>query len=511
MERKAMRNDILKIAAVAATVAPSISAASQEGAAVSSKRPNIVFFEVDDLLYRFLGKCGNGFVETPNIDALAGKGVHFTNAVCQGMMCGPSRNSLISGLYPHNLGFYRNGQMGNLQKGIWTMPAAVRRAGYETAWVGKCHVRPYRGTRKTLISKALVDQMGFDYAVASLGRAMLASRAAKGAEMKGDVYIEHLKSKGLLETYVNDCKNKAKVTSLPEDDYLDGFYVNTALKWLDGRDGKKPFFLWLNLSCPHGPYDCPQKYHDIYKGKKIPPPLTNSFGEEMPEGLLKDNRPAKAAKAVEEHRRGMAANVSFVDAMFGKVVAELDKKGILDDTVIFFFSDQGVFMGNHGRFHKGAVFNEITDACLIISYSKFKKGAVDKHPVELLDVDKTAMEIAGASEKDMKIPFGESLMPLLTGKGEYKRRYAFSEIEGFQSCFDGRYRYINNKEKPLLYDLQKDPGEMKNIAKENPELLEKMRDATKKWFERTGAPLPARFLRQKKNLDNWKRPLPLQK
>jgi len=72
-------------------------------------------------------------------DSLAKNGIYFAGAVCQGAMCGPSRNSLITGLYPHNIGFYRNGQMKDLQKGIWSLPAALHRSGYATAWVGKCH------------------------------------------------------------------------------------------------------------------------------------------------------------------------------------------------------------------------------------------------------------------------------------------------------------------------------------------------------------------------------------
>jgi arylsulfatase A-like enzyme len=395
--------------------------------------------------------------------------------------------------------------MGDLPKGIWSLPAAMHRAGYATAWVGKCHVHPPRTSRKQKISEALKG-MGFDYAVASVGRAVLASRVCKGVKMDGDVYIEHLKKYGLLQQYIDDCKNRRPVTSLPEEHYLDGFYTNTALEWLENYDGKKPFFLWLNLSCPHGPHDVPQKYHDLYQGKEIPGPLTTKFGGEIPAGLLKDNRPARPAQ-VGEHRRGFAAATTFVDAMLGKMLEKLKAKGELDDTVLVFFSDHGIFMGNHGRFHKGSVFNEICNPSLIVWYpKKFRKGAVEKRPVELVSVLKTTMDIARASEADKKVPFGESLMPLLTGKGNYKTKYVFSEIEGFQSCYDGRYRYIANDIKPLLYDLKNDPGEMKNIAAQNPEIAARMKKATEEWFAKTGAPLPASALRDSGTLKNWKRP-----
>jgi arylsulfatase A-like enzyme len=244
----------------------------------------------------------------------------------------------------------------------------------------------------------------------------------------------------------------------------------------------------------------------MYKGKEIPAPLTSSFGGTIPEGLLKDNKPARPER-LQETRRGYAAASSFVDAMLGKILDELKKNGRFDNSVIVFFSDHGIFMGNHGRVHKGTVFNEITNPCLIVHYPKdFKTGLIEKRPVELLSLVKTALDIAGAPKTEKQKPFGESLMPLLTGRGTYKTQYAFSEIEGFQSCFDGRYRYIENKEKPLLYDLQNDQGEMKNIAKSNPDLVRIMQIATDQWAKRTGPFLPANHLKDENNLENWKRP-----
>jgi arylsulfatase A-like enzyme len=488
------------------TLATMAAALPLTALAASSERPNILFFEVDDLMYRFMGEMGRGFVSTPNIDNLAKHGVYFANAVCQGAMCGPSRNSLITGLYPHNIGFYRNGQMRDLQRGIWSLPVALKRSGYATAWVGKCHVHPPKSDRKQSTPDALRKNMGFDYAVASLGRAMLAKRAVSGKNMDGDCYFEHLKQVGLLETYINDCKKHAKVTSLPEKDYLDGFYTGTAVRWLNNYQQPKPFFLWLNLSCPHGPHDVPQKYHDMYKDKDIPAPLTSKFGSEIPAGLLKDNR-AASPKKIPESRRGFAAATTFVDTMLGNVIDELKRKGEYDNTIIVFFSDHGIFMGNHGRFHKGTVFNEIDNPSLIIHYpAKFKQGEIDKHPVELLSILKTMMDVANCSPVDKQVPFGESLIPLLTGKGSYKTRYAFTEIEGFQSCFDGRYRYISGGETPLLYDLQNDPGEMKNIAADHPEVAERMKQATDQWLQKSGPVLSAGYLRSKANLAKWRYP-----
>jgi hypothetical protein len=88
----------------------------------ADSKPNILFVEVDDLHYMYLGCMGNKVVSTPSIDRLAKHGVLFRNGVCQGAMCGPSRNSLITGSYPHNIGFYKNGQCGDLPNDLWAFP-----------------------------------------------------------------------------------------------------------------------------------------------------------------------------------------------------------------------------------------------------------------------------------------------------------------------------------------------------------------------------------------------------
>jgi len=471
-------------------------------------KPNIVFIEVDDLLYRFMGKTGRNFIETPNIDALAKNGVFFSNAVCQGVMCGPSRNSLITGLYPHNIGFYRNGQMGPLPDNVWSIGKGMKNAGYNTAWIGKCHIHPPKNKKKRETSaEGLKSQMGFDYALASLGRAMLSKRAKSGKKIDGDVYFDHLKKRNLLNLYIEDCKEKRPVTSLPEDDYLDGFYTKKTTEWIDNNKTKQPFFLWVNFSAPHGPFDSPQKYHDIYKKKEIPPPLTTDFGGvQIPLGLLKDNKPISPEQAMKS-RRGYAANVTFVDTMIGKIINKLKADKLYDNTVIIFFSDHGIFMGNHGRIHKGSLFKEITNPSLIIYYpKKFKKGVIETTPVQLIDILKTALDIANAPKKDKDKPFGESLIPLLTGENKYKTKYVFTEIEGFQLCFDGRYRYIANKEKPLLYDTKNDPNEMHNIAETHPEIVTTMQQAINEWIKKSGSILPAGYLRDKNNLKRWIRP-----
>lgn len=486
----------LLVAVFLAAIALPLSAAVKPGD--GEVKPNIVFVEVDDLCYKYLGCFGNKVVKTPHIDALARQGVRFQNAMCQGMMCGPSRNSLIAGVYPHNLGFYANGQMGALPKGTWTLPAALQRSGYFTIWIGKSHLHPHvpkaaDAPGKTRYEKgtiALRESMGFDHSFHSLGRAML----GRGREPGWDGYVDFLRANGLYEKFT---QRYPKPTTLDEDrEYMDGFFTTSALKWLDSYDGKKPFFLWVNYSCPHGPYDIPQKYLDLYRPQDMPPIIPQVI-EGLPSGLIAGGRKKRTPERTMALRCGHAASVTYVDRQVGRIVRSLREKGILEKTVVVFFSDQGFMLGDHGLYGKGTLYKEAMNTALIMSYPRaFKTGVTITRPVELLDLVKTCLDLSNASKEDRERPYGYSLLPLLTARGEYRRRGpAFGEIEGFQAAVTERFKYIANAERPILFDLKTDPDELRNSIAEHPEVAERLRAAVDEWLRTTGPVLEAGALR----------------
>ena len=270
-------------------------------------------------------------------------------------------------------------------------------------------------------------------------------------------------------------------------DYLDGYMARIGSDWIENKQDKtKPFFMWFNFCLPHGPYDVPQRYYDIANKIDIPEPKTNSFGHHVPEPLLADNKPAVAKKLPKE-RLGEVANVAFMDKMVGKLIASLEKSGELENTVIVFFSDHSIFLGNHGRSHKSTLFEETLNTSMIISYPKlFPKDEIIMHPMELLDLIPTAFELAGFQNPNDITPNGISIVPVLINKKESVRDYAFSEIYGAQSATGERYRYITCEGYEILYDRINDPYEMKNIAEEKPEITNKMRDTVKQWMENSG-------------------------
>ncbi len=454
--------------------------------AEAGERPNILFIEVDDLEYEYVGFNGAAYPPTPHIDRLAEQGVYFRNAVAQGMMCGPSRNSLITGLYPHNLGFYYNGQLKALPQGVWTFPKALQRAGYYTAWIGKCHIRPYiaKGSDKTA---AMRTEMGFDHVQQTLGRAMLCKQLEKGKKLKNDWYVSFLRQKGYVDTFVNECK---KISTLPEDVYLDGFFTTAAVDFLERYEGEKPFFLWLNYSLPHDPYDVPKRYH-VYDPQEMPGG-TRVKNFSPPEGLVCKTRLARSEKEIRDHQAGLCANVSLLDKYVGQVLETLQRKGVADNTVVVFFSDQGVMIGDHWRFHKGTLYRQITNPALIITWpAHFRKGTVVDDPVELTDLVRTTLELAEAGRADLKArAWSVSLLPALYHGKRVKRKTAFAKTEGYAMATDGRYRLIRGKDVLLLFDDKNDPKNLQNIAEQHAAVVKRLSSAIERWYRTTGAPLP---------------------
>jgi arylsulfatase A-like enzyme len=446
-------------------------------------RPNIVFIELDDLTYTYARPFGCQTAITPTMDRLAREGLVFDQAMCQGMMCGPSRNCLISGAYPHQLGFYRNGQMKTLKPDAWLLPAALQRAGYYTAWIGKSHLRPARPANAT--GDYFNAALGFDHSLHTLGRAMLQGKAGS----RPNPYMEHLKQRGLLERYREDIRLKRNST-LPEDDYLDGWFARLTVDFIRDYHAPKPLFLWVNFSLPHGPYDVPDAYHTPFADKPMPGE-SKPVNYTHPPSLIKDTKPSHRLADTIAKQRGYHAAIYFVDRQVGRIIKALEARGMLDDTWIVFFSDHGIMEGAHGLFHKGTLFRQVTQPALIIrGPAGTPRGKRVSQPVELTDLLPTFLEVAGSSEH---APAGISLRPVFEGKPS-ARKYAFSEIEGWVAVSDGHYRLIRSVDgqQALLFDELKDPENLVNLAANHPAVVKELSAAIDDWFQQTGPPRPPR-------------------
>ena len=472
-------------------VLPLIILASGLLSAATAERPNIIFIEVDDLTYTYTPTWGAKASLTPNLDRLAKSGFVFDNAMAQGMMCGPSRNCLISGRYPHQLGFYENGQLRKLPADSWLLPKELQAAGYTTAWVGKSHLKPFFADRKEKNEDSnFYKFFGFDFSLHTMGRALVGDNDSEGKAGGPNAYMDHLEKSGLTAQYRADA-DAGRNSTLPEDDYLDGWFTKNAIDYLTSYKSPKPLFLWMNYSVPHGPYDVPDSFHEPFSNAPVPG-LSKAENFTHPASLIERTKSYRSEQEAIKDQRGFLSNIHYLDRQLGRLMESLENKKMLDNSWIVFFSDQGVMIGAQGLTHKSTLFRQVTQPSLIIRPPGGVAGPKRiEAPVELLDLLPTTLEIAG----DRKAPAGFSLLPLFRGeKGE--RKFAFAEIEDWVAVTDGNYRLINSvkDEQPLLFDETKDPENLCNIADKNPAVVKSLQQAIEDWSQSTGPRLAPKSL-----------------
>ncbi len=487
--KKGSEFNFVKSSLTALLLASPVLSGSVMASEISEPRPNIILIVSDDHHFSALG-CMGDVVKTPNIDKLAARGFLFRNNVCQGTVCHSSRNSLITGSYPHQNGVYRHDD-NHMPAGIWTFPSALQRAGYTTAMIGKNHfmpalVNPPSTTSSETESDLATSTMalGFDYVHSMAGKVNVAKRSTTP---DNDPYRTYLREKGLLTLLEDDYSENRKgfnsyhPSVLNEIDHQDGYIATKVIDYLEGQQDTKPFFLWVNFVEPHFPADAPLPYAEMYDWKQMRPPL------QRPDAKMSDEE-------VELHqklRAGYYGMISALDAQIGRIVRALEANGQIDNTIIVYTGDQGFMLGDLGipgkaSFYKGSINSPL----VIAGTDKLLKGVTVDQPVALIDLVPTFLELGRASKTDMKTFLkrsdGHSLLPLLTGKGNYTRKAAFADnVENDMMVVDEHYKYVKNDQAPMLFDLRNDPNEFVNLAGSLPEVEARMSALISDWLKKT--------------------------
>ena len=438
--------------------------------------PNILLIVSDDLT-ACLGCYGNRVCRTPHVDRLASEGVTFQRAYCQYPVCGPSRASLMSGLYPN-----RTQMLGNSNR-IGSYRASnpdladhpsiggfLRRNGYVSLRVSKIfHMGVPGGIEAG-------DRGGDD--PDSWDRAF-------------DVMAPETASPGVLELLSPERKhygsNFARII-VPDQlaaTQADALSASLAIAILENRargrsDSRflrpeQPFFLAVGFVRPHVPLIAPQRIFDQY-------PADDSQLPHVPEGDL-DDVPTPAAGMDNTGRYGMNiqqqkqalaayyASVSFMDEQVGRLLETLDRLEIRDETVIAFTSDHGYNLGEHHCWQKLSLFEESTRVPLIISAPGFDTAAGQKCEalVELVDLYPTFADLAGLSDAAPSVLAGQSLRELLAHPeraGSREAAYTVTYRQG-ESIRTARWRYNRwGDEGEELYDHGSDPHEFTNLAED---------------------------------------------
>ena len=458
-----------------------VAALSFAAAPLSAKQPNILFIAVDDLRPE-LGCYGADSIKSPNIDRLARSGVTFERAYCQVAVCNPSRASVMTGLRPDTTHVWTlDVPFRLLNPDAVTLPQQLRKHGYYAVSYGKIFHNPWP------------DDQSWDEPHAWPKDSKLWSADAK--QRLAD-FREKMRADGKSEKAIARMRPQAtEIVDIPDSEHVDGAIAEQALAAMRRLANKdQPFFLAAGFIRPHLPFVVPKKYWELYDRAKIPfaadrrlpigaPPYAMNTMYELRDYLdyadTADPRKGSLTGAQQrELKHGYYASVSFIDAQIGRLLDELERLELADDTVVVLWGDHGWKLGEHNSWCKQSNYEIDARAPLIIrSPGAAGNGKATPSLVEFVDIYPTLCDLAGVPV--IKKAEGKSLAPILADPAASVKEAAISQfprrdgkrlLMGYSMRTD-RYRFVEwmgrktrKRVAMELYDHENDPAEKRNLA-----------------------------------------------
>ena len=462
----------------------------------AQQKPNILFIVSDDLNTR-IGPYMDIDKHTPHLDRLASEGVQFTRAYCQFPLCGPSRASLMSGLYPQT-----NGVLGNNDKpGSYkketpaladhpSMAGFFRENGYFSARVSKIyHMGVPGGIERG--DPGGDEPESWDYAYNVMGPETLSPGKLELLSPKNLHYGSNFAQMILPDKYEHT-----------QTDYLAtsqaiAILESRAAKVAEGARNKvkqkpeAPFFLGVGLVRPHVPLIAPENCFEPYTVDEMELPQVK-IEENVPEEALRRRNGRIWGMSEEQQRKTISAymaSVRFMDQQVGRLLNTLDRLDLRKNTIVIFISDHGYNLGEHDCWSKVSLWEGSVRVPLIISApeQEISYGTTNETIVELIDLYPTLTQLCGYSEAQPEILQGKSLVPYLNNSDltdETAEAFTVSYGGNAGSLKSGKWRYNrwgegtgNNNEE--LYNHETDPEEFVNLATD-----EKYKDVLKKMREK---------------------------
>lgn len=436
-------------------------------AAQQTTKLNVLYIMSDDL-NSDMGSFDDSLVQTPNLDRLREHAVRFKNAYTQFPLSGPSRASILTGLYPehthvHDLNTFFRDSIPN----VVTLPQLFKEKGYKTIRVGKIfHANvPY-----DIGTSGQDDSASWNVTYNPIGR-----------DRTEEEYITNYTPQFGLGRGMS-----FREIDATDDELTDGISANVGA-YLIKQNKDKPFFLAIGFYRPHTPYVAPKKYFTFYPLDKISLPY-------VPEDDWK-NKPIYAKftdplnwglseTQLKEVKRAYYASISFMDAQIGKLLDALEKENLLDKTIILFQSDHGYNLGQHGQWQKRSLFEHCANTPLIISVPGVTESKeTTNNVVEFVDIYPTIAKAAGLSNLSTNLD-GKDLLPVLREPLKDTHEVAYTTVLRKQtatntapymkmgesvwgrSIRDGRFRYTEwdeGRKGGELYDYQNDSHEFNNL------------------------------------------------
>jgi arylsulfatase A-like enzyme len=441
-------------------------------------KPNIILIITDQQRSDTIGALDAPWMKTPTLDRLATEGVAFTNCYTTSPVCVGARASLFTGMFPHATGVFTNFHP---WQPTWVQWLAD--AGYHCASIGKMHINPYD-------AKGGFHQR---FPVENKDRPLFLEEHPRAIYDEWDkaLHARKLEKPSRYNRFSRDPDGYRRalgafVWHLDEDMHSDMFIGDHAVWWLKERKATSPLFLQIGFPGPHPPYDPVGRYLEMYRDADIPVPHPTdaeiaaqppSHGQ-LRQNMIEHNYDSVAWQArpspedLLRIRRHYAANVTMIDEKVGEILATLEARGYLEDAIVFFTSDHGDALGDHGHIQKWTMYDQSVKVPLIAwSKSRVKPRRTDTL-VQWLDIASTTLEAAG-----IEIPRtfeSRSLWPILSGKSDAIRTEVWSELardhiqtgaEYIVMRRDRRWKVVCYLGDPYgeLYDLDADPGELRNL------------------------------------------------
>lgn len=450
----------------------------------SDQRPNFVFFLVDDLGWMDIGANGSSFYETPNIDQLAKDGVRFTQAYAGSPVCSPTRASILTGKNPARINLTQwIGGPGNpdyernlpLEEVLF--PELLQEAGYRNIFLGKWHLNNRQGE-----GKFWPEKHGFDINVAG--------------HFRGGLY---LKNKYFSPWDIPNIENG------PTGEYITDRLANEAARFID-QDHDSPFLVYFSFYTVHAPFSAPEALVRKYEDKRVALGLNDEdrFGQMTSSGKTLKYRD-------KQDHATYAAMVDSMDQAVGRVLASVKAKGIEDNTVVIFFSDNGGLSTSEGtptantplKAGKGWLYEGGIREPAIIKWPGDARPAVSDAVITSMDFYPTILEMAGLPLRPDLHKDGKSLVPILKNQTQTLHDVTYfhyphrSNQKGSPSSAirkgDHKLIVFFNDGRRELYNLKQDIGEKENLASKMPALADSLHGDLKTWWKEVDARFPEGF------------------
>lgn len=463
---------------------------------VKRERPNVLLLMADQLRVDCVGAYGNAVIRTPNLDRIAREGVRFLTAYSAAPTCTPARSALLTGMGPWRNGLLGYGPMASMPYAV-EKGRAMAEAGHYTTSIGKNHYNPIRNAHG--YHQLVCDEHCSYWFHKQDGEPKTEAAWEERCDYEA-WFWSRMPDKDPHATGLswNDYRGKAFV--YPEEMHATHWTGETAVNFLKGYERAEPFFLKVSFIRPHSPYDAPQRFFDMYEGAALPEAQAGEWAKKFEERSGPGNEIWHGKLAPEEVRRsrqGYYGSVSFVDEQVGRILEVLEKRGLLEETLILFISDHGDMLGDQNLWRKSYGYEQSAHIPMLMRVPAkmgMAAGRVMEQPVELRDILPTVLDAAGAA-----VPAsveGRSLLELVRTDGKGWREFidlehdiCYSPANHWNGLTDGKWKYIYHAQRgeEQLFHLATDPNELKDLAGDT-----EYADQLKMWRARLAAHLEER-------------------